>query len=403
MPRPVSSRTLVLMLGSLTALGPLSIDAYLPALPAIEKQLGAAQGAGAITLATFFLGLAGAQLAWGALADRVGRRPPLLAGLILYTIGSVACGLAPTLHTLALARFVQGVGGAAGMVTSRALVRDVWSGREVARVLSLITLVMGAAPVFAPLLGGALLTVVGWRVIFAVLTAAGVTMTVIAWVAIPETRPAGAPASVGSGVRALLTHRQFLGYSLAGGAASAGMFTYISGSPSVFIDQLGAAPTLYSIFFGLNASGLVLLSQRNRALLARHAPERIALAGVAALAAVAGLLVLFGWRLPRLWTIEPCLFVYVATLGVVSANTAALALEQQAARAGLASALMGTLQFAMSAAASAAVVRFADGTPVPMAAIMLVCAVAAGILLRVASARPKAAPAPPARASASST
>jgi DHA1 family bicyclomycin/chloramphenicol resistance-like MFS transporter len=158
------------------------------------------------------------------------------------------------------------------------------------------------------------------------------------------------------------------------------MFAYISGSPSVFIDQLGTPPTLYSVFFGLNASGLILLAQRNRALLLKHAPQRIALVGVGILVAAASLLVLLGWTLPRIWTVEPCLYVYVATLGIVSANAAALALEQQAERAGLASALLGTLQFALSALASAAVVHFADGTPVPMASVMLVCALAAGLL-----------------------
>ncbi len=362
----------MLVLGILTALGPLSIDAYLPALPTIEVDLGAASGAGAATLSAYFLGLAGMQIPFGAIADRWGRRPPLLAGLALYALGSVACALAPSLPLLAAARLVQGVGAAASTVVTRTLVRDLWSGKEVARVMSLMILVMGAAPVLAPLAGGLLLAVAGWRSIFGVLAGVGVAFTAMAALVVPETHSGERPGPMLSGLSALVRDRRFVAFALASAAANAGMFAYISGSPDVFIRQLGASPLLYSLCFGANAFALVSASQANRALLAYRSPEGLGAAGAAGLALSGAGLVAVSLLGPRLVAVEALLFVFLAAQGFVMPNTVALALEHQARRAGLASAVLGTVQFAFSAAGSGAIAALADGTMRPMAWTMAI-------------------------------
>jgi DHA1 family bicyclomycin/chloramphenicol resistance-like MFS transporter len=380
MPPP---RGFVLVLGVLTALGPLSIDAYLPALPTLERELGVPFGAGAVTLSAYFLGLAGTQLPFGVLADRVGRRPPLVGGLLLYALGSIACALAPSLPILAAARLAQGVGAAASMVVTRTLVRDLWSGREVARVLSLMTLVMGAAPVLAPLAGGALLAVAGWRSIFGLLAVVGVVFAVMSALVVPETLSGEAPEPIGRGLREMLRDRRFVSFSLASAAGSAGMFAYISGSPDVFMRQLGASTLLYALCFGANAFALVSASQVNRAMLAHRSSEAMGAAGVTGLVLSGGGLVATALLGPGLVPVEALLFLFLAAQGLVLPNTVALALEHQARRAGLASAVLGTVQFAISAMGSGAIAALADGTMRPMAAVMAGCAVAAAVALGI--------------------
>lgn len=378
-----SKDNLVVVLGALTALGPLSIDAYLPGLPEIERQLNAAPGAGAVTLSTFFLGLAGAQLVWGAIADRVGRRPPLIAGLLFYAAGSVLCGVATSMPMLAGARLLQGIGGAASMVITRTLVRDLWSGAEIARVMSLIMLVMGVAPVLAPPLGGLLLEVASWRAVFALLTVAGLALALIAHRSIPETRPSHTPESFALVLKTLVTDWRFMAFTLATGASQAGMFSYISGSPDVLMEQLGAKPLVYSACFAINAAGLIAMSQWNRALLKRATPLKIGSIAITALLVTSFALVLVAKFAPSLFAIEALLFIYISLQGLVFANLVALALDKHARRAGLASATMGSLQFGVSAAASALVAKLANGTPMPMAGMMLLGAVIAFVMLLV--------------------
>jgi DHA1 family bicyclomycin/chloramphenicol resistance-like MFS transporter len=250
-----------------------------------------------------------------------------------------------------------------------------------ARAMSLVTLVMGVAPVLAPLLGGGLLAVAGWRAIFACLTVVGTALGVLAFATIPETRPPGHAEPLRLGLATMFRDRHFLAFSLAGGCAGAGMFAYISGAPGVFIHQLGASPTLFALLFGLNASGLIGLSQYNRVLLEKRPPQRIASFGIGlGLVAACALLAVARFA-PAIGTIAPLLFCFVASLGLITANTIALALEHHGRRAGLASALLGTLQFGISALASALVSFFARETAVPMAAVMLGCASAAAVLL----------------------
>lgn len=386
--RPEANRRgLVWVLGGITAIAPLSIDAYLPSMPTIERELGAARGQAELTLSAYFLGLAAAQLVWGPIADRFGRRRPLTIGLGLYVIGSLACALAPSLEALVAARFLQAVGGAAGIVVVRAVVRDVWSGRAAASVLSQIVLVMGAAPILAPLLGGAVLEVASWRAIFVGLALAG-SLALLAALRLPETR--GAPVSEGFfvGVRSAFGDRVFLTFTFAGGFAQAGMFAYIAGSPFVFIQWLGLSPSTYAIFFGANAAGYVAFSQLNRWLLRHGEPTSIARGAGLVLVLAATTLVLVTSDVfdfvpdgdaPNVLTVAVPLFVFVASLGLVASNAIASALEGQGARAGLASALLGTAQFTTSSIVSACVgivagLEVADGsagTGRPMAFVML--------------------------------
>lgn len=371
-------RRWVLILGALTALGPLAIDAYLPTLPTIQRELETTAGAVQLTLSAYFVGLTGGQLVWGPVADRLGRKRPLVIGLVLYALGSLACALAPRIELLAAARAVQAIGGSAGIVVVRAIVRDRWAGREGARVMSSIVLVMGAAPILAPTMGGVILEIAGWRAIFGVLAAAALAALALVVRALPETRGASAPEPLARAARSVLRDRRFVAYALAASFSQAGMFAYIAGSPFVFIEMLDVSPALYAVLFGTNAAGFVIASQLNRRLLAAREHTEIALASTCATAAIGLALVLVTWSpAAALAAIVALVLAYVTSLGFTGSNTTAAALERQSARAGLASALLGALQFATAALASAAVGALADGTARPMAGVMVGCAAVA--------------------------
>jgi len=239
-----------LILGALIAFAPMSIDMYLPSLPAIAAEFGAEPAAAHLTLASFFVGLAIGQAIHGPLADRYGRKPPLYAGLTLYVAASVGCALAPDVATLTALRFVQALGGCAGVVIARAVVRDRFDAHTSARMYSLLMLVMGLAPILAPFAGGWILVFTGWRAIFAALALFGLAFLFAVWRFLPETRPAHTAARGGIGATlrvyaALLRDRSFLGYTLSGGFAQAGMFAYITGSPHVFIELYGVPAQAY--------------------------------------------------------------------------------------------------------------------------------------------------------------
>lgn len=382
---------LMLALGSLTAFAPLSIDMYLPSLPSIQHELATSASLVQLTLAAFMAGLCLGQLAYGPLSDRFGRRGPLAVGIALYILASAACAFAPNVQWLIALRFLQALGGAAGPVIARAVVRDLYSGREVARVLSVLMLVMGAAPILAPMLGGWVLELAGWRAIFGVLAGLGVACLVFTARTLPRAEAHGQPpppGMLGKNVRALLGDRRFLAYTLSGGFASAGMFAYISGSPFVMMSLHHVSPEAFAWIFGLNAAGLIAASQVNRRLLGRHSPARIALAATLFCAAVGAVLV--GLALTgagRVATLVPALFLFLTGLGFVSPNVTALALEEHGQRAGIASAVLGSAQFAVAAGASSLVGLLNDGSMLPMAAVMVGCAGAAWVLGLVAPGR----------------
>ncbi len=370
---------LELLLGTLTAFAPLSIDMYLPALPRIAEDLGSTAPVVQLTLASCFAGLALGQLFTGPLIDRFGRTRPLYAGLALYVLGSLGCALVPTAEALVAMRFVQALGGSVALVVPRAVVRDLWSGADAARTLSRLLLVMGVAPILAPLLGGFVLQYSGWRAIFLVLAAVGAVALAFVLKTLPETAPphSGSQTML-SRLGAIVKDPDFVGPALAGGFAQAGMFAYIAGSPFVFITLYGVKEAHFGWFFGANAMGLIAVAQLNRKLVTHLPLHRVLRLALSLCVITAVGVVAVAWTgFMGLWGIAVTLFLFVSAMGLVGPNAAAIALERHATRAGIASAALGALQFTAAAGASWAVSTFNNGTAMPMAGVMAAMALLA--------------------------
>jgi len=369
---------MVLILGALSAFGPLAIDFYLPAFPAMAQAFATDEKHVQTTLAAYFLGLSLGQLAYGPVADRFGRRTPLLFGVALFTLASLACAYAPNLDTLILARFVQALGGCAGMVLSRAIVSDKCDPVASAKVFSQLMLVMGLAPILAPMLGGVLVNVAGWQSIFLTLSLFSAACLVAVGLGLPESLPAHMPRQPLSGALRqylrLLADRVFVGHALTGGIAIAGMFAYIAGSPFVFIKLYGVPAEHYGWLFGTNAAGFILVAQINARLLAKRGPAFLLVRAVwLYLAAGLVLLGVAALRPAHLWPLLVPLFVCISSLGCIIPNASACAMSGQGARAGSASALMGCLQFSVAAGAAALVGLLHDGSAVPMTLVVSLC------------------------------
>lgn len=368
-----------MLLGSLTAFAPMSIDMYLSAFPAIGQALHASAGQQQATLAAFLAGMAIGQFLYGPASDRFGRRAPILVGIAIYVVASVACALAVSPDALIAARFVQAMGGCAGAVVARAVVRDQFDHTETARMLSLLTLIMGVAPILAPMAGAFVLTLAGWRAIFWVLAAFGLAVGAAVFFRLTESRGEETAAQARSenplsAYRALIGERRLIGYALAGALNGAVLFTYISSSSGLMMQTYGFSPGLYSLLFGCNAVGVIGAGQVNRVLLRRHSPDRVL--GRASLAAVVfGLLLMTvaATGIGGPWTVLPLLFAALASYGLMAGNTMAGALSVDPRRAGSISALMGGLSFGAGALASSIGGALHDGTARPMAGVMLVC------------------------------
>lgn len=372
-----------LILGILTAFGPLSIDMYLPGLPAIAQEFQTDSGRVQLTLSVFFIGLAAGQALYGPIADRLGRKRPLLFGCALYAVASLGCAFAPSVEWLIGLRLLQALGGCAGMVIARSVVRDLFNPRESARMYSFLTLVMGLAPVLAPLVGGQLLLVGGWRSIFWLLALFGIGCFAMVALGLPESLPAERRSQAQLGeviVRygRLLADRRFMGYTVASGLVSAGMFAYIAGSPFVFIELLGVAPQQYGWIFGTNALGLIAASQLNNLFLTRYSGDTIlttallsiSIAGIVLIVmAATGVAGFIGLLIP--------LFFSIAGVGLVGPNATAAAMARYGRMAGSASALLGATQFVIGAAASALVGVLDNGTALPMAGVIAGCGLSA--------------------------
>lgn len=379
---------LVVLLGALTAFAPMSIDMYLPSLPAIGESLGAGAAQTQTTVAAFFAGMAIGQFLYGPASDRFGRRPPILVGVAIYVAASAACALATSIETLIAARFVQALGGCAGGVVARAVVRDRFDHTETARMLSLLTLIMGIAPIVAPLLGGLVLGIAGWRAIFWTLCGFGLLVGAWALFGLEESR-SEATALQARGENpfrafaALLRQRRLVGYALAGALNGATLFTYISASPGLLIGIYGIDPAHFGWVFGLNAAGVIGASQVNRYLLLRATPDgvlrRASLIGAGlgvllAVTAVSGV----GER----WTVLPLLFLILSTYGFMQGNTMAGALSVDPSRAGSVSALMGGASFGVGALVASLTGAFFNGTPGPMGIAMALAMGGSALVLR---------------------
>ncbi|CAH0646997.1 MULTISPECIES: multidrug effflux MFS transporter [Pseudomonas] len=389
---------MLLILGALSAFGPLAIDFYLPAFPAMAQAFATDEKHVQATLAAYFLGLSIGQLAYGPVADRFGRRKPLMFGVTVFTLASLACAYAPNLDTLVLARFVQALGGCAGMVLSRAIVSDKCDPVASAKVFSQLMLVMGLAPILAPMLGGVLVNVAGWQSIFLTLGLFSAACLLAVSLGLPESMPEDMPRQPLSGALRqylrLLADRVFLGHAVTGGIAIAGMFAYIAGSPFVFIKLYGVPAEHYGWLFGANAAGFILVAQVNARLLAKRGPAFLLARAVwLYLGAGLALLGVAALRPTALWPLLVPLFTCIASLGCIIPNASACAMSGQGARAGSASALMGCVQFSVAAGAAALVGLLHDGSALPMALVICLCgvlAVSAALLTRRLQARVRA-------------
>ena len=379
---------LILLLGALTASGPLSIDMYLPALPAIGRTLHATPAAMQQTVAAFFFGMAAGQLVYGPLSDRIGRRPPLLFGLFCYAAASAGCAFASSELALIFLRVAQALAGCAGMVIARAIVRDRFHYNEVLHIFSLLSLVMGLAPILAPLLGGWLLAVAGWRWIFGFQAVFGAVAGVAALFLLPESRsPATAEnARAEHPLRsylALLRQPRLLGFVVAGAFSGAALFTYVAASPDILIGVFHVPPSRFGLFFGVNAIGLIGATQIN-ARLARRVPFEVILQWANLAVFAAALLLAFNavTGLGGLWGIMGPMFLVMASFGFNQSNATVGALGVDPLRTGAISSLFGSASFAAGATAAALAGALRDGTAPPMAFVIVGSQACAVIALR---------------------
>lgn len=376
-PRPYSMRW-IMILGLLTALGPLSIDMYLPALPAMAKDLSVETAHVANSLPAYFLGLALGQLIYGPVSDRIGRKLPLYFGLSLFALASLACVLASSIEVLLIARFFQALGGCVGVVMARAAIRDRLSMAESAQAYSMLMLVMGAAPILAPMLGSALLLWTGWHGIFTVLFLCGIACLLLIHFYFAETLPVELRRKLGVAqifgtYAALLKDHRFRTPALAGGLLGAAMFAYISASSALFIEHFGVSAQHFAWIFGFNALGLIVLSQLNARLVKRLGVLRLLHIGASmqSFGAIFLLcLALSGHS--SLATSMFGLFFVVSGVGLTGANATAIALAEQGTRAGMASALLGALQFGFGLLAGLALYVLPYALTLSMSIVMVV-------------------------------
>ncbi|SFX18882.1 Bcr/CflA family multidrug efflux MFS transporter [Marinospirillum alkaliphilum] len=366
---------LIVLLAALVAFGPLSIDMYLPSLPLIAEELSASQADIQLTISSFLVGLFIGMLFYGPLSDKVGRRPLLLGGICLYLLASIGCLLASSAEWLIAARFLQALGAAAASVLARAIVRDLFPLNEAARVLSLMHLVTMIATLMAPLIGGYLILLTGWRSLFVVLFVfAALVLLACIW-KIPETHHGSSRgsslAAVFKAYGLILLHPVALGYILCMSLTFAGMFAYITASPFVYIDYFGISPQTYAWLFSLNIGGIILLVSLNARYVGRLGTQRL-LWLAAALAASSGLLMLTagitGWG--GLPLIVVALLGFVSVTGVLGANCMASLLSHFPERAGAAAGIAVACQFGLGAVASGLVSWLHDGSPLAMALVI---------------------------------
>ena len=369
-----------IILGLLSAIGPFAIDMYLPALPSIGQSLHANAATVQLSLTVFFIAVGGGQLLYGPLSDMYGRKLPLYVGLALFCVGSVACALAPNAELFLFGRFVQGLGACGGMVIPRAVVRDLHSGVEATRLMSLLMLVFSISPLLAPLTGSFVIQIAGWRAVFwMVLGAALIGFGILT--TLKESRPRSARAgsslmSAFHSYRRLLADRHFIGTVLIGTCGMASFFLYLSNSPYVMIEHYHLTPRGFSLLFSVNAASFFVAAQFNGALATRLGLKTLVRRASTGFAlAMLLLLGLFAAGVDHLVVMVALLCCAYACLGMTVPTSSILALEEHGAIAGTASSLIGTMQFGLGSVVMAFSGTFANGAPLPMIAGITLCAV----------------------------
>jgi DHA1 family bicyclomycin/chloramphenicol resistance-like MFS transporter len=378
-----------IVLGLLAAVGPFAIDMYVPALPTITADLQTTTAATQMTLLAFFLGFGLSQLAYGPVSDMVGRKPPLYFGLGLFVVGAMGGALSPSIEWLIAFRVIQGIGGASVMVVPRAVIRDLHTGIEATRLMSLVMLILSVSPILAPLAGSALIVPFGWRSVFVVAAIAALAGLVLTMFVLPETWPRERRVrselrSVVVGYGSLLRHPRFMGLTFIGGLGMASFFAFLASSSFIYIDHFGLTPVQYSFAFSANAIGFIGASQFSARLGQRFGMARVVSTAVAVFAAFAVLLFLLtAMGVDSLAVLIVLLICANAALGLVIPATMVLSLEEHGPIAGMASALGGTLQMVAGGVVIGLVSLSFDGTALPMVTAIALCAVGALLLSRL--------------------
>jgi DHA1 family bicyclomycin/chloramphenicol resistance-like MFS transporter len=380
---------LILILGSLTALGPFSIDMYLPGFPDIARSLHTSTENVALSLSSFFIGISAGQLLYGPLLDRYGRKPPLYFGLALYIVASIGCYFSGTIQILIVMRFIQAIGSCAAGVASMTMVRDIFPLKDNAKVFALLILVLGASPMIAPTVGGYVTTAFGWQLVFIILAVMGGLITLAVVFFLPESYRADPsyslkPTPIINGFIAVIKNPQFYTYAFSGGIAFSGLFAYVSSSPLVFMEVFKVSSKVYGWIFALLSIGFIGSSQVNSALVKKYKSEQIVNVALMAMVIIA-LLYLIGSEQNWLGLGGTILMIFavLCCVGIVSPNTSSLALAPFEKNAGTASALLGAFQMCIGSIVSVGVSLFKSQSSIPMAAIMLAAATIALLILKL--------------------
>ena len=374
---------LILILGFLTAIGPLSIDMYLPAFPDIAKNLHTSVAQVTLSLSSFFIGISFGQLLYGPLLERFGRKRPLYIGLGIYLIASVGCAFAASVNSLIALRLLQALGGCVGMVASRAMVRDLFDVKENAKIFSTLMLVVAVSPIIAPTLGGYITAALGWHYVFVMLIIIAILILTGIYFLLPETKKPDPgfslkPVPIIKSYASVITHPQFYTYALTAAVSAAAIYAYIGGSPHVFMEIFKVNERQYGWIFALIAMGLIGASQLNSVLLKNYTSEQIiktALTCQSIIGIVMVLINIFGWS--DLFITIFFIFIFLCCQGFVFPNASALSLASFGHNAGSASALLGGIQMAIGAGTSALVSLLQNHTALPMTGVMACCAISA--------------------------
>ena len=380
---------LILILGLLSAIGPFSIDMYLPGFPIIAASLQTTPEMVSYSLSSYFIGICAGQMLLGPLLDRYGRKRPLYGGLIIYIISSIGCAFAPTIEVLIGLRLFQAAGGCVGIVAPRAIIRDLFPVEENAKIFSLLILILGVSPIIAPTAGGYITALFGWHSIFIILAIITFLILLAVIFYLPESKQPDPdfslkPKPILASFRKVITHPQFYTYSLTGAMASAGLYAYLAGSPFVFMDLYHVTGQHYGWIFAIIAAGLIGSSQMNNVLLKKYRSGQIIRVTLLLQCIIAVVLVLgtFNNWLGLYGTIA-CIFFYLCCQGFSFPNSSALSMAPFSREAGSASALMGAIQMALGAGASALVGLLSNGTAIPMTGVMAGCSLSAVVILMI--------------------
>ena len=384
---------LILILGLLTAIGPLSIDMYLPAFPDIAKGLNTSVSSVMLSLSSFFIGISVGQLIYGPLLERFGRKKPLYFGLIIYAFAAIGCATTMSVNGLILFRLFQALGGCVGMVASRAMVRDLFEVKDNAKVFSTLMLVVAVSPIIAPTLGGYITAYLGWRYIFGMLIIVITIILIAVYFLLPESKKPDPnfslrPTSIAKSYLAIIKNPQFAIYTFTGAVAYAGLYSYISGSPYVFMVIYGVSEKYYGWIFAVIAGGLISASQLNNILLKKYQSEQIVKAALFFQNSIGIILVttsILGTH--NLYLTILLILLFLCCQGFIFPNASALSMAPFSQNAGTASALMGFIQMSVGAILSAMVSILQNGTELPMTGVMATCSISASLLYAIGKKR----------------